>query len=108
MFKHHHPGRPAHPGRLAALAIGALLCLLLPAAGERNAHASAVSGELLVSLTIRDVCTMDTDSAPPEVACSADAPFRIYRDGNFASSGSATADPLFTATNSNDSMEIAF
>lgn len=108
MFKHCHSGRPAQPGRLAALVVGALFCLLLPAAVEKNAHAGTVSSEFLVSLTIRDVCTMNTDAAPPEVACSAGAPFRVYRDGDFAAPGSTATPSLFTASTRSGSIEIAF
>jgi hypothetical protein len=108
MFMHRHSGRPAQPGRAAVLAIiGGLLCLS-PAAVDRPAHAATVSGELLVSLTIRDVCTMNTDAAPPQVACSADAPFRIYRDANFATPDPAAASSMFTASDNNGSVEIAF
>jgi hypothetical protein len=105
---HRHSGVPALLGRLAVPIVGALLCLLLPAAVEKPAHAATVSGEIQVSLTIRDVCTMNTNATPPEVACSAGAPFRVYRDGNFASSDSAALASLFTTSDSGESVEIAF
>jgi hypothetical protein len=110
MFSHRHSGLPAQPGRPAALVTGALLflCLLLPAAVDRPAHAATVSGEIRVSLTIRDVCTMNTNATPPEVACSAGAPFRVYRDGDFASPDSAALASSFTTSETGESVEIAF
>jgi len=107
MFFHRYPRRPSSlTGRRAALVVAVLLCLP-PAAVEKTAHAATTTSEIQVSLTIRDVCTMDTRAAQPQVACSAGAPFRVYRDGYFAQANEQALG-VFVATARESSVEIAF
>ncbi|MBN3755848.1 hypothetical protein G3N95_23085 [Paraburkholderia sp. Tr-20389] len=107
MFIHRHPRRPSPlTGRLGALALAALFCLS-PVAVEKTAHATTVSGQIQISLTIRDVCTLNTDAPQPQVACSADAPFRVYQ-GNYFASPDAQGHAVFAATARNTPVEIAF
>ncbi|CAD6562630.1 hypothetical protein ACFQ3P_38450 [Paraburkholderia sabiae] len=107
MFVHHHPGRPsALTGRLGALTLAALVCLS-PAAIEKTARAATISSEIQISLTIRDVCTMNTDDATPQVACSAGAPFRVYR-GNYFASATEPRSAVFATASRDGSVEIAF
>ncbi|WP_109480738.1 hypothetical protein [Paraburkholderia sp. C35] len=107
MFFHRLSRRPSsQTGRLAALAVAALLCVA-PAAIDRPAHAATANSEIQVSLTIYDICTMNTDAAQPQVACSAGAPFRVYKDDYFAQQDAQTP-AVFAASSYGSSVEIAF
>lgn len=109
MFIHRYARRPSSlTGCRTALtfAVAVLLCLP-PAAVEKSAHAATTTSEIQVSLTIRDVCTMDTDTVQPQVACSSGAPFRVYRDGFFAQANEQALG-VFVATAHEGSVEIAF
>jgi hypothetical protein len=107
MFVHHHPRRPSLlTGRLGALAV-VVLCCLSPAAVQKAALAATITSEIQISLTIHDVCTMNTDALQPRVACSAGAPFRVYQDGYFASA-SEQSSAAFATMAQKTSVEIAF
>ncbi|ALL63327.1 hypothetical protein K788_0007995 [Paraburkholderia caribensis MBA4] len=107
MFLHRYPRRPLSlTGRKGAFALAALLCLS-PAAVETTAYAATAASEIQVSLTIHDVCTMNTDAVQPKVACSAGAPFRVYRDGYFAR-GNEPALGFFATAAHDTAVEIAF
>jgi hypothetical protein len=109
MNSHRRFRRPAMPRRAAALAFGALLCMFSSTV-QHSAQASTMSGEMQVSLAIRDICTMDTDSPQPRIACSAGAPFRLFKDSFFAASPAPSEPEVFAtsfAMNEN-SVEIAF
>ncbi|MHB9840822.1 hypothetical protein Q8F57_039070 [Paraburkholderia terrae] len=107
MFLHRYSRRTSTlTGRRGALALAALLCLS-PAAVEKAAYAATAASEIQVSLTIHDVCTMNTDAIQPKVRCSAGAPFRVYRDSYFARGNDQALGVFATATH-DTTVEIAF
>ena len=107
MFVHRYLRRPSSlTGRRGALALATLLCLS-PAAVEKTAYAATAASEFQISLTIHDVCTMNTDAVQPKVTCSAGAPFRVYRDGYFAHANEQALGVFATATH-DTAVEIAF
>ncbi|WP_176052213.1 hypothetical protein [Paraburkholderia caribensis] len=107
MFLHRYSRRPSSlAGRWGALALAASICLS-PAVVEKIAYAATAASEIRVSLTIHDVCTMNTDAVQPKVTCSAGAPFRVYRDGHFAR-GNEQPLGVFAAAAHQTAVEIAF
>ncbi|XUW93374.1 hypothetical protein OH764_32615 (plasmid) [Burkholderia sp. M6-3] len=58
--------------------------VLVALCGDPPAHAGTQTGAIRVSLTILDVCTLDTGTATPRVSCSAGAPYRILIGSRFA------------------------
>jgi hypothetical protein len=66
---------------LAAWAI--VLALVIGSSSSTRAAIGSV--ELPVTLTIFDVCTLDTNAHQPAVACSAGGQYRILTDEYFAS-----------------------
>ena len=100
---------PRSTARVAALAASALILAFTPFE-PHVAHAGTISGEMRVSLTIHDICTMNTEIPQPQIACSAGAPYRVYKDDFFAVSTATVApEMLMTSTSVNrKSVEIAF
>ncbi|MDR5782106.1 hypothetical protein QCE63_22150 [Caballeronia sp. LZ065] len=92
--------------RIRSLAASAAGLTLLLAIGAAPSTLAATSAELAVSLTIYEVCTLDTDARRPAVACSATGQYRILTGQYFADFKVADADKLLTRNK--PVIEIAF
>ncbi|MDR5816510.1 MULTISPECIES: hypothetical protein [unclassified Caballeronia] len=92
--------------RIRSLAASAAVLTLLLVFGAAPSTLAATSAELAVSLTIYEVCTLDTDARRPAVACSAAGQYRVLTGQYFADFQVAEADK--TQTRNRAVVEIAF
>jgi hypothetical protein len=88
---------------LAASATVLVLAFVVSPAPSTFAHTG--NAELPVTLTIIDVCTMDTSAQRPRVACAAGGQYRVLAGEYFARVGTAVTKRLDRV---GDIVEIAF
>jgi hypothetical protein len=92
--------------RIRSLAASAAVLTLLLIIGAAPSTLAATSAEVAVSLTIYEVCTLDTDARRPAVACSAAGQYRILTGQYFADFQVAKAGA--TSPRNKPVVEIAF
>ncbi|WP_277185275.1 hypothetical protein [Caballeronia sp. BR00000012568055] len=68
-----------------SLAASAVVLVSALVVGPAQSLAHSGNAELPVTLTIYDICTLDTNTARPSVACSAGGQYRVLAGEFFAS-----------------------